>query len=154
MIPRINAFHDLRGGQREHRSLVIIAVSVQRIDTVMLPDPTVNLVFLLVERREIDQNGYRTAWNRPPPHSHTQSIALRSPFPIVERRRFFGKIKILLVVGEVGTDENNPVRHRFLQGFGPRREHCVNSSNFIANLPTRLKNVVGNQLFIIHLSKS
>ena len=146
----IQTLRHFRRSEREHRGLVVVAVCVERIHAEMLPEPAIHLVFLRIEGREINQHGYRAAGDGPSPYPHAQSVGLGLPFPAAEQRVVFRKVRIFLAVGKIGTDEDHPVLHLRLQGLGPRREHRVNSADFIADFPARFKNIVGKHRFLIH----
>src|SRR3712207_34310 len=61
----IEALHHFRRGKRKHRSLVIIAISMQTIYLIIIPKLSVNFVLMFKKRFEINENGDRSPRNSP-----------------------------------------------------------------------------------------
>ena len=66
----------------KHGSFVVVAVSMQRINTKQFPSATVDLIFLREERLEINQNGYWISGNLPPADAHRHTFFKSGLFPL------------------------------------------------------------------------
>ena len=95
-IEVIEALHHQSGSIREHRSLVVVTIGVQRVYLILLPQPSVNLILLLEIRYKVYQNGDRLTWYRPAPYPYRKAALLSLPLPIGKERCIFPEIGTLL----------------------------------------------------------
>ena len=79
---------------REHRRLVVITISMQRVNLIVLPQPSVNLILLFEIRYKVYQDGDWFSWHRPSPYPHLKTVILGLPLPIGKER---------LILPEIGT---------------------------------------------------
>ena len=136
---------------REHRSLVVIAIGVERINAVVFPQPSIYIVLLFEVRIKIYQNCYWLARNSPSAHPNLESLIFSLPLPISKEGTFLLEIRTLILFPKIRTDEDYLIPKCLLQSLGTCRKYCIDSSNFIADLPTRFKDVVWSQLLFYHV---
>ena len=119
----IKAFNNQRCGIREHRGLVIVTVGMERINTVVLPQPAIDFILLFKIRLEIHQDSNRLTWDCPTSYSYRQSLFLSLPLPLGKERLILFKIRtfhnrrvgiVIIFLPEVRTNKNNPILHLIL----------------------------------------
>ena len=93
----IQALHDKPCSIREHRGLVVITIGVERVNTVFLPQPAVNLILLLKIWHEVYQDGDGFSRHCPAPYPHLKAVRLSLPLPIGKERLIFPEIGALLL---------------------------------------------------------
>ena len=99
---------------REHRSLVVITISVQRVYAVVLPQPSIYFILLFKERIKINQYCDWLTRNCPATYSYLKSLLLSLPLPICKERTLLLKIRTLLLFPEIWTNEDYLVLMCFL----------------------------------------
>ena len=67
---------------RKHRCLIIVTIRTQRIDMEILPGLGVNLIFIGIQRRKINQYGYRIPWNHPTTYANGKTGTGGSLLPL------------------------------------------------------------------------
>ena len=129
----------MSGSVREHRSFVIIAISVERIDIEILPRQAVNLILTLEKGRKIYEYGHRLSRNIPPSYPYGQTGIGSGFAPSGIEALIFCKIRIFLIFPNIRTNEYEVFAHRSAQNLGARRKDGVDAAHFVANFPTCLK---------------
>ena len=93
----------------KHRSLIIVAISMQRINLILFPQPGIYLIFLFKKRVEINQYGYWLAWYCPSAHTDFKALLLCFTSPFGKKRLVFLEIGAFLFFPEIGSDKDYPV---------------------------------------------
>ena len=130
---------------REHRGFVVVAVGVERVHLKQIPRAAVDFVFFGKERCKVHQYGHRIAGHVPSADAHLQSGCGCGLAPVGVQFRLLGEEGIVLVLSEVGTNENKMIVELFLQGLSTCRQHGVDAPYFIANFPAGLKDDIGKK---------
>jgi len=116
---------------------------MQAVYLKVLPQPGVDVVLPGIKRFKVDKHGNGTPGDVPAPYLEFQAFDGGLLLPIGKKRAFGDEILARLLLPTVGTDKDHTVFHHVLKGFGPGRQHRIDSAYFVANFPTRLKNIVG-----------
>ena len=111
----VETLYHQTGSIREHRGLVVVAIGMERIHLVFLPQPGVDVVFLLEEGLEVHQDGNGLARNGPAPYPHVQSLFTGRPLPLGKQRFLFTEIEALALFPKIRTDEDNLILKGLLQ---------------------------------------
>ena len=136
---------------REHRSLIVVAIGMQRVHLVVFPQPAIYFVFLLKIRIKINQNGDWFTRHSPSSHSHLQALLFRSPLPLGQQAVVLPKVRALLLFPEIRTNKYDFVFQNLLQSFSTCRKYGIDTAHLVANLPTRLKNDIRCKSFLCHV---
>ena len=113
-IETIIAFYHLCSCQREHRRVVVIAISVQTVYAIVLPKFTVKFILAGIKRLEIHQKCYRAARNVPSSHPQSQAFTVCNCHPFLKKFLVFRKERVLRSITTVGTNKHNVVSHLLL----------------------------------------
>mgnify|MGYP006980419010 CR=1 FL=1 len=133
----------MSGSVREHRSFVIIAISVERIDIEILPRQAVDFILTLEKGCKIYEYGHRFSRNIPTPYPYRQTGIGCGFAPNGIEALIFCKIRILFVFPNIRTNEYEVFAHRSAQNLGARRKDGVDAAHFVADFPAAFKNVIG-----------
>ena len=130
---------------------------MERVNTIVFPQPAVNLILLLKIWHKVYQDGDGFSWHHPAPHPHLKAVLLSLPLPIGKERLVLSEIGTFLLCvitvlsfPQVWTDKYHLILMCLLQGLGTRRKDCIDSTYFVTNFSTRFKNVVGLQKTFYH----
>ena len=156
-IPLIQTLNHQCCSIREHRSLVIVTIGMQRVNTIILPQPTIYLVLLFIEWNEIHENSDRFSRYRPAPHPYIKAAFLRLPLPLGKERiilfeigTFFLRIITIFALPEPWTYKEDFILMCRLQCLGTCRKDCIDSTDFVTHFPTRFKYKVRLQKTFTH----
>ena len=127
---------------REHGSLIVVAISVKTVNVVFLPQFAIYFVLFGEIRLEVNQNGYGIAWNSPATYLYIKTLFGCCCAPRLKKCGVFLKIRALFLAPTIGTDENQIVAKLLFKGLCTGGKNCINTTYLVANVPTRLKNIV------------
>ena len=108
------ALHYQTCSVREHRGFVVVAIGMERIDLIVFPKPSINLVFLFEIRLKVHQNSYWLSWNGPSSNTQVQTLFLCLPLPFSKKRLVFLEIGTFLLFPKIRTNKYYPVLHFLL----------------------------------------
>ncbi len=116
----IEALGDAGGGIREHRRLVVVAVGMEAVHLEVLPQLTVDLVFLIEEWLEVHEDGDGLARHAPATHFHGETFRQGFLTPVGKQLAVFLEIRARLVAPTVWAYENEIVAKLIVQRLGTR----------------------------------
>ena len=105
--PLIETLDDQGCSIREHRRLVIVAIGMQRVHLIVLPQPAVYFVLMLEERIKVYENGNRLSRYRPTAYPHLQTLLLGHTLPFRKKTLIFLEIRTLTLFPEIRTNEDD-----------------------------------------------
>ena len=131
------------GIAKQHR-LDVIPLATDTVEFILLPEMAKYLIFRLIQRRIVHQNGNRAAFNFPASDADFQTLRQSSFAPFREQGVVFNKIKrFVRFLNDVGSDRNIMVVKQLAHHIRFRGEHRVDAAHHVAHFPTGFKKVFG-----------
>ena len=99
---------------RKHGSLVIVSIGIQGVHLEVHPRCSVEFIFYVKERLEVNKDNTRISRNVPPACPHLEAFFPSLGSPLLEELLLLVEKRVLLVLPEVRTDEYQLVLHFLL----------------------------------------
>ena len=147
----VEALHNTSGSIREHRCLVVVAISMEAVHLILGPQGSIDIILLCKERTEIHQHDNGFSWNLPASDAQRQAFFRRLLAPVGPQAFVFHEKGILFLLPKVRTDEDDAIGHDILQSFRACRKDGVYTTYLIAYFPTGLKNIIWEVVLLNHL---
>ena len=106
---------------REHRCFVIVSVCMKAIHLIVLPQLTVDLVFLGEIWHEINHDGNRFTRDSPSTHLYVETFFQGFFLPVFKQLAIFSEVRALFLSPTIGPDKDDAILQCILQRFCPSR---------------------------------